>query len=796
MTETSHVRSRRAALLGLCLQVIAVGAAIVLSVYTVSSAIDELTLFLAGGLPLWFVAVLVFRQHELAALEAMDLEELRRERQATGGGEAMFSEQAGAGFLVAQKRLEWMRKWLIPIFGIISATILLVGGIAAWMFLRGFAVHETWPNIAHSDIGLILVLVLVLLLFFYSRYAAGLGRVPEWQLLRGCGSYMLAGAMVGVAIAVTFAYHLYQQGTPSAGLWEHYVAQAIPILMIIVGAETALNFIFDIYRPRAPGTEPRACFDSRILGLFSEPGGIAHSMQEAINYQFGFQVSQTWFYQLLERTLAPLLLVGAVVVWLLTCVLIVQPYERVILERFGRQIDPQHPLEPGMHLKWPAPFEIARRFNTGQLHEFVIGYKVGDTPPTFDSSAGKLPVELWTDEKHGGRDHFDFVTASAGQSEKAPVNTVRMTVDVAYKIREDKLADFTQHVADPHRVLRRLAWNELVEYAASSQYERLMGEQRPITDRQLHDRLAARVDQMGLGLDIVYVGVQQVHPVKDVAQAFRDVVNAQQQKIAEVREARVEENKVMSSVAGDAELARDLAYALDQQEKIQAQRDDALREIEGGGARPPAGEFDPVSDAFRGQVEAQWRSAQASLHLERTEADLELGMGGSLSAVEEARKALAAARDEERVSAVASDAKTAPIQQKLAEQYNAAIAAAMTRYAQAQAELAFWDDQVNSIQPKLEGQAAKVLAEAQARRWEREMGTAGQVIRLEQEKTAYNAAPEIYRVRSYLDVLVSGLARARKYFLAFDPGNREVHVRLETQEEARPDLVGSVSEEK
>src|SRR5690606_26689784 len=132
---------------------------------------------------------------------------------------------------------------------------------------------------------------------FYARYAAGLGRVREWQLLRGCGSFMLGNAIAGGAIAVALAFHLYQRQTPDAGLWEHYAAQAIPILMVILGIETLLNFLLDVYRPRSPGTEPRAAFDSRLLGLISEPGGIAHSLQEAINYQFGFQVSQTWFYQ-------------------------------------------------------------------------------------------------------------------------------------------------------------------------------------------------------------------------------------------------------------------------------------------------------------------------------------------------------------------------------------------------------------------------------------------------------------------------------------------------------------------
>ena len=114
-TETIHTRSRRASLGGLLLQIAAFGAAFVLSYMTHSQALFALSWYLAGGIPIWFVALLVFRQRELAALEAMDLEELRREKQATGGGEAMFGAEGGMGlaFQVAELRLRWMLKWLI-----------------------------------------------------------------------------------------------------------------------------------------------------------------------------------------------------------------------------------------------------------------------------------------------------------------------------------------------------------------------------------------------------------------------------------------------------------------------------------------------------------------------------------------------------------------------------------------------------------------------------------------------------------------------------------------------------------
>jgi len=68
------------------------------------------------------------------------------------------------------------------------------------------------------------------------------------------------------------------------------------------------------------------------------------------------------------------------------------------------------------------------------------------------------------------------------------------------------------------------------------------------------------------------------------------------------------------------------------------------------------------------------------------------------------------------------------------------------------------------------------------------MRAAGEVALLQNERFAYAAAPEIYKARSYLQVLVNGIMKARKYFIAFEPGPN-LHIRLETQEQARPDIV-------
>jgi regulator of protease activity HflC (stomatin/prohibitin superfamily) len=658
---------------------------------------------------------------------------------------------------------------------------------------------------------LVLAAPLMLFLFFFARYASGMARVTEWQLLRGGASYMLGNAVAAMAIIVALGAHLKE-----IVAWEHAIAYALPLLMVVLGVETVISFLVDIYRPRVPGVEPRACFDSRLLGLISEPGGIAHTLAEAINYQFGFQVSQTWFYQLLQRALVPLVFVGVLVVWLLSCFIVVQPYEHAIIERFGRQVDPEHPLGSGLYVKWPAPIEISRKYNTDQLHEFYVGFRIGDQPkPDEDRDPTKPVIELWTDRKHSGREHFDFIISPTPGSEREPreeeeapsdlgrraaetedrraaQHLVRMQIVVQYKIRPSELAYFTQQVADPHAALRKIAWNEITRFAASSHIDQLMGEMRLAGSRIIQERIARRADELKLGVDIKYVGILQVHPERTVAEAFRGVVTAQQEKIGKIREARVTENEILSRVAGDKQKALALAHASDQVQANAARRSDLDEQLGRRFDQVPA-ISDELRDRLRptmiARLEAQWQLELDRQALERIKEDFELGLGGSLRDLERAEQAVRAGTESQQQAEAAWNAAAAPVRVELLETYDAETAEAWLGQAETRVALEFWNEQLENSLSGLEGEAAVILANAQAQRWERELRAAGEVALLQNERFAYAASPEIYKKRRYLQVLVNGLKDARKYFLAFDAQGRNVHVRYETQEQAQPDIV-------
>ncbi len=808
MAETSYSRSRSAALLGLALQLVATAAVFGLGYAVGAVAMFQLGWYLLGGVPLWFVTLLVFRQHELAALEKLDLEELRREKRASGGGEAIFDEEGGAGlgFMVAETRLRWMERWLIPAFGLVSVAYLVGFGLWRWAVLELGIREPGWPALGNAPLAMVALAVLMLFLFLFARYASGMGRVPEWQLLRGCGSYALGNAVAAMALIVCLGVHLYV----GADSWEHVLAYVNPWVMILLGVETFLNFVLDIYRPRTPGAVPRACFDSRILGLVSEPGGIARTLAEAINYQFGFEVSQTWFYRLLQKWAPWLVVVGVVSLWLLSCLVVVQPHERAIVERFGRQLNAETPYGPGLHWKLPSPVDRTRKYNTGQLYQIYIGAKTeAEEPEQVDASV----VELWDDPKHRGVEHWDLLVAPAprkpgegavqpstappGQgvgervAKDVPVHIMRMDVVIQYKIEPTELAAYTRSVANPHDALRDIAWEEVLRFNASATPDQLLGELRSKAGRILNDKITERIRARNLGLTIDYVGLHGVHPAPDVAKAFRTVVSAEQEKAATIRQARVSENEVLSRVAGDRTKALALVRAIDNTEAYGDALDQAEWELDDPARAVPQEIVDRL-EALRPQflelIRARWALDRVREEHERVTAEFKLGLGGSQRQCQQAEQAVEDSEAAEQMVSAALEEALRPTRGELAQHLDQSGIDALLRKTEARIAVEFWNRRIESVLLELEGEAAVELAEAHARRWEEETRATGEVAALVNERYAYNVAPEIYTTRRYLEVLVEGVEKARKYYYGFDPEGRVVHTRIEAQEQARPDI--------
>jgi len=527
---------------------------------------------IASAAAVWFALWLQFHTQTLAEQEKLDTAQLARERDDS----TIFDSTGGRAevFAVAQRRLELFERWFLPIFAcFISAFQIAIGMYLFLSFSAELVSEATRPLVCA-----ICMAGAAFFSFLVSRYATGMSSQLQWRPLRAGGSGLLVIAIVCFALTIGLALAHFK-----IFLVVTVISYAVPVVMIVLGAETALNVIFDIYRPRLKGQYSKSAFDSRLLGIINEPGGLFHSLAAAIDYQFGFKVSQTWFYKLLERAIVPLVLFGVVVVYLLSCVVIVGPSEQAVVEYLGNPLTTAGQvrlLGPGLSFKLPWPFGIAYKHPTGRIMELSIGYVPKINPKTGQPLREPL---LWGKSHY--QEEYNVLVASEQTGRDfdeaaVPITLLTASVPVQYRIKD--LYSFIYNHKEPQRHLEAICYRQLAKFAASATVEvnsaaelenSLLGAGRAKAKELLTARIQAASDRAGLGVEIVFVGMQGIHPPPEVAEDYQKVVGAIQEKQALILHAEATRNGILGVLAGSVQDADRLSALAAEFKRAEQQND-------------------------------------------------------------------------------------------------------------------------------------------------------------------------------------------------------------------------------
>ncbi|MCO6435623.1 MAG: hypothetical protein J5J06_00870 [Phycisphaerae bacterium] len=604
MTEGTVASDRRpvnVAILGFLLQLGCFGTLVALATWSRSDAIWTASRFMLIGLPIWLVLFLFFKQLRRVNVEALETEELRRS-QAEGGVEAIF-ELDDEALLIEQNRLRWIVRWLFPAASLVLAALLVGGHFVGWSWDFESAFQTDGIGALHRTQEPTLVMWFFVgvgfLCFLYARYGLALSRLPQWRLLRAGAICMAGNALVCLSLAIVL------MASSTISWAEPLLAYLLRLGLLLLGLEFLANFILDYYRPRSPDVIARPSFESRALGLVSEPGSLAKSIAEAINYQFGFEVSSTWFYQFLQRWLFPIMVATCVVVLALTSVVLVNAEEKAVVERFGRLRPQGAVLGPGLHFKWPYPIEIVYRAPAKKVSELVIG----ESLPNEKDDQGAI---LWTKSHEyipellllvgsPPAEEGEVRTEEVGASEAAsgtrsvPVHLLLVSVPIEYRIKDIEAYLYNQ--LDPQLLLENLAYQHITKFAASIDADQLMGPSRDEFNKLLHQQIQESLDALDAGIEIVFVGIRGAHPPakQEVAKAYQASISAETAKGSMIHAAEAEERRILTSAAGSIVRARELDGAI--------QTLNRLRSTEKAGSEALSGAERTVTDLLMGAPE-------------------------------------------------------------------------------------------------------------------------------------------------------------------------------------------------
>lgn len=567
-------RAQHVAAFGLVLQLVTYGTLLTVSIIAHSDAVAAASRFMLIGLPIWLILLLLFAQRRRVQAEALETAELKRARQ-KGVTDAIFALDEES-FLLERNRLTWTVRWMLPATTVLLAVALLGGHFVGWGSpMNSLTNPEGFGRTQHPELMMWFVVGAGFLSFLYARYALALARLSEWQLLRAGATCMAGNALACLVLVIALMIGA------TIDWAEPLFVYGMRAVLVVLGLEFSANFILDFYRPRAGEKIPRPSFDSRLLGLISEPGGVARSIAEALNYQFGFEVSSTWFYQLLQRWMFPIMVFTFAVVLALTGIVIVDADEQVVVERFGRLVEaPATSLGPGLHAKLPFPIDVAYRAPVAKVNELVIGEatqveKGHEHEPVLWTKAHKYLPELMlpvASPKLAGLEAQPGTPGtSSTEGESVPVSLLMVSVPIEYRIRN--LQDYLYTYDDPVKLMECVAYRILSDFGASVDIDQLMGPGRRSFNEQFAGRIQKALDQYGAGIEIVFAGIRGAHPPakNNVADAFQSVVSARTNMGATINAAEGEARRVLTTCAGTVDRAQELDGVIRERDRLQRQ---------------------------------------------------------------------------------------------------------------------------------------------------------------------------------------------------------------------------------
>lgn len=575
------------------------------------------------GVFAWLALLIVSDQHRRERLEAMEAEAM----EASGAAASSAFETAGAEFRVAHKRLLGLYRFFMPGTSILIALAL---GYLGWVRLSGG--REIWQSSmpeVHPGYGwgIALGLSCAVTGFVFGRFVAGMARQDAWKHLRAGADFAVGTALVGMGLAVA---HFIDLAGPD---WAYrYLHLVIPGLMLVLAAEILLNFLLDLYRPRKTGVFPRPAFDSRLLAFVSAPDVVARSIGEALSYQFGYDVTRNWFYQLMSRYIGPLAAVAALVLWGMSALAVIDPHQRALITRFGSV---QREVGPGLHLKMPWPIDRVEVPVYQQVDE--RGRVTGSVRTTTGARTLQLAspapgidrIILWTNE-HAGDEIFFIVGPPAGNDGQertgGDIAVVAAEVPLRFRIKDvaayDRLAG-TEGMRTS--LLRGVAQRALLRHLAPLTVDDLLGARRLTLQTELRDRIQSAFDGLngGSGIEVVSVELKGVHPPKDVAPAYERVLEAQQKQQALVLAAQAEAIMTLTGVVGSVDLARQIAAEAERLRLLPAdaegertdQQIKVQRLVEQAGGQAAAALADARAQRWGTLLDARSRAARYGGHL-------------------------------------------------------------------------------------------------------------------------------------------------------------------------------------
>ena len=284
-------------------------------------------------------------------------------------------------------------------------------------------------------------------------------------------------------------------------------------LLALVAVETLINLVLEIYRPRVKGKVAASLYESRLVGLLGQPEGLITTAAQALDYQFGFKVSETWFYRFFEKALGWLLLLPVGGAVSSTCVVFIEAGRtgcartfRPISKRTRDCCSTGRPFE--MAVADRPCLSLPHRSDSNLHHWAHAGRKAskGKTRCYGPCRTRRRRTISWWPT--ASRIRTANTNAATGKR-TPPVSFLTVSIPVQYQI--NNLLAWAYNNVDPPLLLQDIATREVVRYLVGADMNEIMSSHRAEAANTHAARThSVRRGRAPPGRDVVFVGLQGI----------------------------------------------------------------------------------------------------------------------------------------------------------------------------------------------------------------------------------------------------------------------------------------------
>jgi len=231
------------------------------------------------------------------------------------------------------------------------------------------------------------------------------------------------------------------------------------------------------------------------------------------------------------------ILLGLVGIWLLSGIFIVNPDEQGVVLRFGKYA---RTVEAGPHYALPYPIETVYRPKVTQVQRIEVGFRsIGNPGSSQQAQVRTVPEEAAT------------LTGDE--------NIVNVQFSVQYQIKNP--LEYLFNVTNVAATIKNAAEAAMREVIGNSNIDAALTDGKLQIQQEATDLLQEILDRYKAGIRVIAVQMQDVHPPKEVIDAFKDVASAREDKSRIINEAEAYRNEIIPKARGLAAAAINQAEA-------------------------------------------------------------------------------------------------------------------------------------------------------------------------------------------------------------------------------------------